>query len=56
MKQHFPGSGVQANRGRPTLSERVWPHELIPVQREVLVLVIIFQQLPQVLLSSQDLQ
>lgn len=39
-----------------TLTERIGPHELIPVKGEVFVLIIVvIQQLSNVLLSSQDL-
>ena len=39
-----------------TLTKRIGPHELIPVECEVFVLIIIvIQQLPEILLSPQNL-
>ena len=50
-------AATASKRGRRgTFSKGVGAHKLIPVQREVLILVIIVQQLPQILLSPQHLQ
>ena len=40
-----------------TLTKGIWPHELIPVKCKVfvLLLIIVIQQLPKVLLTSQNL-
>ena len=46
----------QQSRAAVTLTKRIGPHELIPVKCEVFVLiVVVIQQLPNVLLSPQNL-
>ena len=49
-------AGARQSVAAVTLAKGIGPHELVPVECEVLVLIIIvIQQLPEVLLPSQNL-